>query len=254
MKRILPALLTLCLAAGCKSGGEEKLLIATASNVQFVMEELAEAFTEESGVGVEIIYGSSGKLTAQIMEGAPFDVFVSADMEYPEELQRQGLTTASPEVYAYGSLVLWTMEEGFSLNLDMLATPAARHIAIPNPKNAPYGDAAVQVLKYYGLYPLVKEKLVFGESITHTSQFILSRTATIGFTSRSVVVSPKLKNKGKWTAIPEESYSPIRQGVVVLKKEDKNVEDSEAFYTFLFSDKAQNILLNHGYNSHLLHE
>ena len=254
MRGILFTILVINLLASCSSNEEEKLLVATAANVQFAMEELTAAFYEESGIPVEIIYGSSGKLSAQIMEGAPFDVFVAADMEYSRTLHREGLTTAAPEVYAYGKLVLWTLEEGFSLDLDMLAHPAAKHIAIANPRNAPYGEAAVESLKFYGLYPLVQDKLVYGESISQINQFILSRTASVGITSKSVVLSPKLKGKGKWKDLPEESYSPIQQGVVLLKKEGKNRTAAEKFYAFLFSKRAQRILQDFGYETRLIDE
>lgn len=251
MKTFLLILPVVLLLAGCSSGGEGKLLVATAANVQFVMEELSEAFTEETGVPVEIIYGSSGKLSAQIMEGAPFDVLVSADMIYPQELHKAGKAIAPPKIYAYGTLVLWTLEENFSPELNMLAEPAVKNIAIANPKNAPYGVAAVEALKFYGLYPLVKDRLVYGESVSQTSQFIMTRNASVGITAKSVVVSPKLKNRGKWKDIPEESYEPIRQGVVIIKNERDNMKDAEKFYNFLFSEKARNILLNYGYNSFL---
>lgn len=254
MRGILIIILIINLLASCSSNEEDMLLVATAANVQFAMEELTAAFYEESGISIEIIYGSSGKLTAQIMEGAPFDIFVSADMKYSRSLHRGGFTTAAPEVYAYGKLVLWTLEEGFSLELDMLAHPAAKHIAIANPKNAPYGEAAEESLKYYGLYSLVQDKLVYGESISQINQFILSRTASLGITAKSVVLSPKLKGKGKWKELPEESYSPIQQGVVLLKKQGKNRLSAEKFYTFLFSEKAQGILQDFGYDTRLMYE
>lgn len=235
--------------AGCQSEEGNKLLIATAANVQFAMEDLVEAFSEETGIEAEIIYGSSGKLTAQIKEGAPFDVFVSANMKYPEELYRSGFTTFAPEVYAYGSLVLWTVEENLPVELEVLADPDVAHIAIANPKNAPYGTAAIEAMKFYGLYNLVEDKLVYGESISQTNQFILSRTALLGFTAKSVVLSPKLKGKGRWKDVPEESYAPIEQGVVIIKKEEKEVADAEEFYSFLFTDKAQKILRDYGYST-----
>ncbi|MFD2066267.1 molybdate ABC transporter substrate-binding protein [Pontibacter silvestris] len=223
-------------------------MIATAANVQFAMEELTKTFTEETGIPAEIVLGSSGKLTAQIKEGAPFDVFVSANMKYPEELHRSGLATAAPKVYANGKLILWMLQEEGEPGFEKLTNAAVMHIAIANPKNAPYGIAAQEALQYLGFYEEVKDKLVYGESISQTNQFILSGTAAAGFTAKSVVLSPELKGKGKWIEVPQESYAPIQQGVVILKKEGKSMAEAEKFYTFLFSDKARSILQSYGYS------
>lgn len=232
----------------CTPGKERPLTIAVAANVQFAMQELTEHFTSQTGMACQIVHSSSGKLTAQIMEGAPYDLFISADMKYPEELHRAGLTTSPPLPYAYGKLVLWSLIDDFPSPIDIgqLATrDAVRHIAIANPKTAPYGVAAIEALQYFAAYDALQAKLVFGESISQVNQFVLSKTAEVGITAKSVVLSPKIKGQGKWTEVPPASYSPIAQGVVILKK--GQIEKAEQFHSFLFSESARVILEKYGY-------
>lgn len=243
--RINLILLLAFAVSGCHKN-PHKLTIATAANVQFAMEELSQQFTSQSGIQCDVILGSSGKLTAQIKAGAPYDIFVSADMKYPNELYKTGLTTHKPEVYAFGRLVLWTSGNTVP-SIDSLNTPGIKHIAIANPETAPYGRAAVEALRHYGLYDPVKNKLVFGESIAQVNQFILSKTAGVGFTSRSVVMSPQMKDKGKWTEVAENAYTPITQGAVMIKREGMNEVDALIFYRYLFSDQAREILKKYGY-------
>lgn len=240
------ALFLLVSLSACKSKPKPSISIATAANVQFAMEELTKKFEKETGISAEIILGSSGKLTAQIKEGAPYDIFVSANVKYPEELYASKLTTNPPEVYAYGLLVMWTTVDSIQATFEELIEPKIKHIALANPKTAPYGEAAVQSLTNLGLYKSVENKLVYGESISQANQFILSQAAEIGFTSKSVVVSEQLKNKGTWSVVDSQLYKPIAQGVVVLKNE--NTESSEKFYKYLFSREAREILVKYGYN------
>ncbi len=225
------------------------LTIATAANVQFAMRELIRTFTQETGIKCHMILSSSGKLTAQINAGAPFDVFVSADVKYPQELYENGLTQEPPEIYAYGKLVIWSFNEPIDSSFERLASEKIQHIAIANPKTAPYGAAAVEALKHYGVYQMTKEKLVFGESIAQTNQFIFSQSANLGFTSKSVVLSTSMKGRGYWMEVEEAAYSPLAQGVVVIKRPEANQaeEDAEKFYKFLFSKKAKSILVDFGY-------
>jgi molybdate transport system substrate-binding protein len=234
------------LSLGCKKNKADKISVATAANMQFAMKELSLAFTKQSGIKSDIIVSSSGKLTAQIKEGAPYDLLVSADMKYPEDLYKSGFTTKKPEIYAYGKLVLWSITEGINPSIEILEKPEIRHIAIANPKTAPYGRAAIDVLKHFGIFEKVKKKLVYGESISQTNQFIISGSAQIGFTAKSVVLSPKIAKKGKWSPIDESSYTPIAQGVVILKKDNPS-KNTEKFYSFLFSDRSKEILENYGY-------
>ena len=245
-KYILSVVVILIASCGTRERSQG-LTIAVAANMQFAMEEITMAFTEATGVPCDLIIGSSGKLTAQIVEGAPFDVLVSADMKYPESLRDQGMAANDPEVYAYGSLVLWTLNDSLDLSLAALQREEVRHIALANPKTAPYGVAAVEVLRHYGMYEALKDKLVFGESIAQTNQFITSGAAQAGFTARSVVLSPQMQGKGQWITPDPASYRPISQGMVVIRREGGNNESGMAFRDFVFSDRAQEILAKFGY-------
>lgn len=223
------------------------ITIAVAANMQFAMDALIAAFTEETGIKCETTISSSGKLTAQILEGAPFDVFLSANMKYPEEISRNGLALTPPSIYAYGRLVLWSMKEGFNPDLKLLETPNIKHIALANPRLAPYGAAALEALKASGLSERVENKLVFGESISQTNQFVITGAAEVGFTSMSVVRSPQIANQGTWVEIDANTYSPIAQGVVVLKREGSKTDQAMQFFKFLSTEKAHHILDQFGY-------
>ncbi len=208
---------------------------------------MTASFSMETKIQCEIIVGSSGKLSAQIKQGAPFDLFVSANMKYPEDLYKGGFTTKKPTIYAYGKLVLWTMSPSVDLSLNYLTSDRVKHIAVANPKIAPYGIPAIEVLKNEGLYELVKEKLVFGENISQTNQFITSEVAEVGFTAKSVVLSPNMKENKNWIEMNIRSYSPIAQGVVILKNRNDHLEDAQKFYNFLLSAEGGQILSKFGY-------
>ncbi|MEO0505504.1 MAG: molybdate ABC transporter substrate-binding protein [Bacteroidota bacterium] len=234
----------------CRNSGssDKAIIVATASNMQFAIPELSEAFTAETGIPCEFVLGSSGKLMAQIKEGAPFDVFLSADMKYPELLYEQGLGQTSPEVLAYGTLVLWhaTAKDP---SLETLTTPEIEHIAMANPQTAPYGKAALEIMRKQGFYTSLENKLVFGESIAQTNQFIFSGAAQAAFTSLSFVLSNPKFQLGYWQAIDEKEYAPIQQGILLLGKSPGKKDSAERFRNFLFSSKGQQILLDHGYKS-----
>ncbi|HJW54765.1 MAG TPA: molybdate ABC transporter substrate-binding protein [Burkholderiaceae bacterium] len=227
----------------------DTLSIAVAANLQYTFDELRAGFKAETGHDLQATYNSSGKLTAQIMNGAPFDAFLSADMAYPERLYKEGFAVAAPKPYAYGTLVLWTMKPVTLSAWQMLLSSAAiDKIALANPQTAPYGREAMKVLTYYKLDTALKTKLVFGESISQTNQYIHSRAADIGFTAKSVVVSPALKGQGKWIELPKDSYTPIAQGAVILRHGQQNNPDlARQFHDFLYSPKARAIYERNGY-------
>ncbi len=184
--------------------------VTVATNFRFAMGELRQEFKKETGIDVTSVASSSGKMTSQIKPGVPFDVFLSANMKYPETLYREGHTTTKPKVYAYGSLVLWTLKDlDLSKGINVLSGNKVQKIAIANPKNAPYGIAAINALNYYKIYKKIKPKLVYGESISQTNLYVASETADAGLTAKSVVLSPKMKGKGKWIEIDKSAYKPI---------------------------------------------
>jgi molybdate transport system substrate-binding protein len=246
MKKAIFVLLIYLIVA-CQQRQEQKLNIAVAANMQFAMKELSKTFTNQTGIACDLIVSSSGKLTAQIKEGAPFDIFVSADMKYPKELFDTGFATKTPKIYGYGKLVMWSMIDTINPSLKILKSSKVRHIAIANPKMAPYGLATIEVLKRHDLYENVKDKLVYGESILQTNQFIISKSAEIGFTSKSVVLSSEMSNKSNWIDLETTDYSAIAQGIVILNQ--KNQQDAEKFYNFLSSTDARRILENFGYST-----
>lgn len=232
---------------GCSSSKEEKLTIATAANMKFAMEVLVAEFSRETGINCDIITGSSGKLTAQIMGGAPFDIFVSADMKYPEELFQSGFAAHEPKVYAYGKLILLSMFDDIHPTLKLLKEDKIIHISIANPKTAPYGIAAMEVLEKFNLQDVLQDKFVFGESISQTNQFIISKGAEVGFTAKSVVMAENMHGKGNWQEIDQSCYTPMVQGIVLLKNRKSKIKESQHFFDFLYSEKGKEILNKFGY-------
>lgn len=225
------------------------ITIAVAANVQFAFHDIQAAFTRDTGIDIQTIIASSSKLTAQVRCGAPFDVFLSADMDYPRILFKEGLAGSQPIVYAYGTLVLWTLSDlDLTPDLKVLTNPKVNKIAIADPKLAPYGRAALQALKHYRIVDAVRAKAVFGENVSQVNQYIYSQSVTAGFTAKSVVLSPSMHGKGRWITVPPDSYQPIAQGVVILKHGSDNAEtDCARFIRFLASAKARKILADYGY-------
>jgi molybdate transport system substrate-binding protein len=230
----------------CQNKPSEKLTIAVAANMQSAAEDLKKAFKSETGIDCDLIIGSSGKLTAQIMNGAPYDVFLAADMNYPQALFEANRTLTKPTVYAIGKLVLYSCKEDVKPSLDNLTNPAIKHIAISNPKTAPYGKAAKEVLINLGLFEQVEYKLVYGESISQTNQFIESKAAELGFTSLSTVLNRA--KTGSWSVVLDSLYTPIYQGIALIKQTEIQNKKSEQFRDFLFSNNGKNILKKHGYS------
>ena len=239
--------IVLLLFWGCKEQKEGAIIIAVAANMQFAMQEISEAFTKNTGVRCKLVISSSGKLTAQIQEGAPFDIFVAANLAYPTEVYKKDRAVYPPKIYAYGQLVLWSAIDTINPSIKILTNKNIRHIALANPRTAPYGEATINVLQYYSIYQKLEDKLVYGESIAQTNQFIVSKSSKIGFTAKSVVMSPKMKEVGHWRAIDRNIYPPIHQAVVMLKDKNTYKEDAHRFYDFLFSSEAKEILEDFGY-------
>ena len=221
------------------------LSVAVASNAKYAFDAVAVEFKKDSGIEVVGIFGSAGKLAAQINSGAPFDVFVSADTEYPDALYREGMALTRPRVYAHGVLVLWTLKD-WTLSVSMLAAPSVQKIAIANPRLAPYGRAAMQALE--SASSAVVQKLVYGESIAQTAQFVYSGAADLGFIAKSLLYAPEMVGKGKWIAVPASSYAPIAQAAVVLKHAAQtDPEAAHKFVDYLFGSKARDIFVRYGY-------
>jgi molybdate transport system substrate-binding protein len=228
----------------------EPLTVAVAANVKYAFDDLAEVFKKDTGIEVQSVFASAGKITSQVKSGAPYDVFVSADTEFPETLYKEGYAVTQPRVYANGVLVLWSTNPAISLEKGMagLTAPAIAKVAIANPKVAPYGRAALKAIETAGIAADVTPKLVYGESITQTAQYVESGSADVGFVAKSIVVAPEMQGKGHWVEVAKSSYDPISQGVVVLKHgEETQSANARKFVDFLFSAKARAIFTKFGY-------
>ena len=195
--------------------------VAAASDLTYAMDEIARNFEKATGCLVHLSMGSSGNFLTQIENGAPFDVFFSADIAYPKKLEAEGLADqGSTCLYAIGKLVLWTRKDSrvdIDKGFPALREPAVRKIAIANPEHAPYGRAAEEALRRAGVYDAVKERLVLGENISQAAEFVDSGNADAGILALSLVVSPAMKGKGRAWDIPEDLYTPIQQGAVILR-------------------------------------
>ena len=243
----IPLMLGL-LAANTVYGQE--IRVAAASDLKFAMTKLAEQFENEAGTKVDVTYGSSGNFFSQIQNGAPFDLFFSADVEYAKRLEAAGY--AEPETlytYAVGRIVLWmppgTKMDVARLGWSGLLDASVQKIAIANPAHAPYGRAAVAALQKAGIYEQVKSKLVYGENISQTAQFVQSGSAQAGIIARSLAVSPGM-SEGKAWEIPAEMHPPIEQAVILLSGA-KNKKAARAFWDFVRSATGRGILLKFGF-------
>jgi molybdate transport system substrate-binding protein len=227
----------------------EPLTVAVAANVKFVFDDLKAEFKKSSGIDANGVFASSGKINAQIKSGAPYDVFMSADMEFPEALHREGFAVSAPKVYARGVLVLWTLQPlDLTQGLRVLTDTSVKKVAMANPKLAPYGAEAMRALEHFKLRESVEPKLIYGESIAQVNQYVDTQAVEIGFTAKSVVLAPQMQGRGKWIEVPRDSYQPIAQGIVLLKHgADKNLESAKRFMEFMASAKARSILEKFGY-------
>jgi len=225
--------------------GQDKILIAAASDLKFALDSVISAFRKANSGVVEVTYSSSGKLTEQIIQGAPFDVFFSADFSYPEQLEKEKKTASKIYSYAKGRIVIWSKKvDPQETKMNSLTSPSITKIAIANPEHAPYGKRAMESLAYYKLLDNIKPKLVYGENISQAAQFITSGAADIGVIALSLALSPNMK-QGKYYLIPEESYSPLIQGAVITLH-GKGNKLAESFFTFLQNKQAVDILKVNG--------
>jgi molybdate transport system substrate-binding protein len=228
----------------------EEITIAAASNLNFAFREIATEYEKASGNQVRLTFGSSGNFYAQIQNGAPFDLFFSADLEYPQKLEEAGLTVpGSLYQYAIGRIVLWTGHESridVTKGIEALREPTVKKVAIANPKHAPYGRAAVAAMEHFKVYDQVKDKLVLGENISQAAQFIESGACEIGIIALSLAVTPAMTSKGKYWEIPAEAHQPLEQGVVILKS-SKQQESAKQFIAYIKGVHGQEIMRRNGF-------
>ncbi|HVN20482.1 MAG TPA: molybdate ABC transporter substrate-binding protein [Dongiaceae bacterium] len=255
MKRVSVALLVSFLFAPYSSAqsnpAPSELLIAAAADLNPALNEIAQQFQKKSSISVKVSFGASGALSQQIQNGAPFDLFFSADMDYPRQLISQGHADASSLFqYSLGKLVLWVPARS-SLDVEhkgveVLLDPSVKKIAIANPQHAPYGRAAVAALKHAGLYDRLSDKFVLGENVSQTAQFAESGNAQAGFVALAHAVSPNIKGTGKFWIVPPDDYPPLEQGVVLITSSQHKKEAAD-FLQYLKSSEASDILRKYGF-------
>ncbi|MFY9560116.1 MAG: molybdate ABC transporter substrate-binding protein [Terriglobales bacterium] len=238
------------LFSSCVSAQE--ITVAAAADLSTALPEIVASCTKETGQTVKLSFGSSGNLTNQIQNGAPFDVFFSADESYPAQLIEKGLAERdSLYRYAVGRLVLW-MPNGVPLDLQKLGIqalldPSVKKIAIANPLHAPYGRAAKTALKHFGIYDQVAAKLVLGENVSQAAQFVESGNAQAGLIALSHALSPAMKDKGRYWTVPLDAYPTLNQAAVVLSK-SKQQEAARKFLDFVRGPEGTSLLKTYGFS------
>jgi len=202
----------------------EKITIAAAADLKFAMDEIVTGFKKgHPGNEVEVIYGSSGKFYTQIQQGAPYDLYFSADIDYPRELVKNGFANSDVKPYAFGRIVLWSAKmDAAKMTLSSLNDPKITRIAIANPKHAPYGKRTEEALRALGLWDKLRPKLVFGDNIAHTAQFVQTGNAVVGIIALSLALNAELSKKGGYYLIPENLHAPLEQGYIITKRGANN--------------------------------
>ncbi|MBB6330911.1 molybdate transport system substrate-binding protein [Chryseobacterium sediminis] len=258
LKLVLSIFLISIVIFSCKKGQSDNkdynrnsvVSVAAAANLRDVLEELKEAYIKEnSGRKVEISFASSGLLVQQILNGAPFDLFLSADTSFPEKLKMNNKTFGNSSVYTYGRTALWSSNLDVSEGLKIVLNPKVKKIAIANPKLAPYGKNAVEALKKSGLYTIIEHKIVWAENINQAAQFAASGNADVAFVALSNVMGKEMTGKGKFYELSDNESSPIPQSGIILK--GKKTTEAQFFFDFIRSEKSKRIWKKYGYQSEI---
>lgn len=234
-----------------QSNPASELLIAAAADLNPALNDISQQFEKNTGTHVKVSFGASGALTQQIQNGAPFDIFFSADMDYPHQLIAAGQADAtSLHKYALGKLVLWVPKDSpldpQHQGMNVLLDPSVKKIAIANPQHAPYGRAAVESLRHASLYEKVADRFVMGENISQAAQFVESGNAQAGFVALAHALSPAVKDKGKFWIVPADYYPPLEQGVVLVSKSQQK-EAAQKFLDFIRTKEVSDILQKYGF-------
>lgn len=249
MKVLCKVAVLILLAA---SASAQEITVAAAADMSGALPELAAAYTKKTGQAVKVSFGASGNLTNQIRNGAPFDIFFSADEQYPQQLISDGLALKDTLYrYAIGRLVLWVPNDSpldlSKLGIKALLDPAVKKISIANPATAPYGRAAEAALRHFGIYDQVSSRLVVGENVSQAAQFVDSGNAQAGLIALSHAVAPALKDKGRYWTVPLDAYPTLNQAAVVLAR-SKQQDAARKFLEFLRSPEATSLLTSYGFS------
>jgi len=253
--RLAASLIPFVLAAlvPARAAAQEKpcvITIAAASDLTDAMKEIVTGFEKNTACAVRLSMGSSGNFLTQIENGAPFDLFFSADIEYPRKLEAEGLAVpGSVYLYALGKIVLWVRNDShldIAGGLEILRDPAIQKVSIANPEHAPYGRAAQDALKKAGVYDAIKGRLVLGENISQAAQFVESGNADAGIVALSLALSPEMRDKGRYWPIPENLYAPIQQGAVLIRA-SRNPQAARAFLDYIKTPPVSALLQRYGF-------
>lgn len=247
MKR-LRSLLLVCSLLFAATAHAEKVTVAAAADLKFAMDEIVTAFKKaHPSDEVEVIYGSSGKFHTQIQNGAPYDLYFSADIAFPRELVKAGFAGSEVKPYAFGRIVLWSATmDASKMTLASLTDPKIARIAIANPKHAPYGKRAEEALRASGLWEKVEPKLVYGENIAHTAQFVQTGNAQVGIIALALAVNPELAKHGGYWLIPDTLHEPLEQGFVITKRAAGN-KLAKQFADYMGSQAARAVMTKYGF-------
>lgn len=230
------------------SPSEQKVTIAAAADLKFAMDKIITSFRKEHPDDqIDLIYGSSGKFHTQIQQGAPYDIFFSADVGFARELKKAGQAITEPKLYAVGRIVLWSAtRDATKLTLASLTDPSIKKIAIANPKHAPYGKRAEEALRSVGIWDRVQDKLIFGENIAQTAQYAQSGSADVGIIALSLAVSQELASKGGYWLVPDNLHAPLEQAYVVTRHGEGNSLATE-FASYMDTPRVRRIMTSYGF-------
>jgi molybdate transport system substrate-binding protein len=226
----------------------QTLTIAAAADLQFAMDEIVSTFKKTNPTyEVTVIYGSSGKFHTQIQQGAPYDLYFSADIGFPRELKNSGLAASDVVPYAIGRIVLWSASmDATKMTLASLTDPKITRIAMANPKHAPYGKRAEEALRSAGLWKQIEPKMVYGENIAQAAQFVQTGNAQVGIVALSLAVNPELASKGGFWLIPDNLHEPLEQGFVITKRATGNAL-ARQFADYMGNKPARALMMKYGF-------
>ncbi|MDA1305827.1 MAG: molybdate ABC transporter substrate-binding protein [Acidobacteria bacterium] len=248
--KVTLGLVAVLVGAGCATS-EESVRVAAASDLQFALTEIADQFAADTGGHVDLIFGSSGNMTRQIRDGAPFSIFFSADESFVQQLVREGHTKGDGALYGIGRIVLFAPpgspmapDEGLDGLARLIQAGGVSRFAIANPEHAPYGRAAEQALRAHGIWDGIRPSLVLGENVSQAAQFATSGNTAGGIIAYSLALAPVMQDLGAYALIPAEHHAPLRQRMVLLKTSGPV---AERFYQYVQSSVSRTILTRYGF-------
>lgn len=230
------------------SAHAESITIAAAADLKFAMDDIVGTFKKANpGDEVNVVYGSSGNFNTQIQQGGPYDLYFSADINFPRELAKKGLAASEVKPYAVGRIVLWSASmDASQMTLASLQDPKIEHIAIGNPKHAPYGKRAEEALRAVGLWDKLEPKLIYGENIAVTAQYVVTSNAQVGIIALSQALSPEFSSKGSYWLIPDNLHAPLEQGYIIIKRAEHNGA-ARRFADYMASKTARAVMTKYGF-------